>query len=115
MIDGFTYVVMKKILFILTFLLTCSYCWADARVDGFFGDSLVKDGFFAERSDIKKESPRPRFFISREERRLHPENAPSNSITIPRNVYRVSNRPAILPNGGMSDIWSVGVSQHQVP
>lgn len=83
---------------------------ADTKVDGFFPEETVRDGFFKNRPDIATKAETPKFFISREERRLHPDRAQSNKIVVPSNVVHVSSRPVILPNGTISDVWSVGVT-----
>ncbi len=102
---------MKYILFTLAIIFYLSPLTADTRVDGFFPESLVQKGYFADREESTPEkiTVRPKFFISREERRLHPDKAPSNSIQIPRHVVRVSNRPFISSNGAIGSIWASGI------
>jgi hypothetical protein len=58
--------------------------FADAKVDGFFKEDMVTHGMFEGDRHIEEmkadDSGRDTFFISREERRRHPERAVSNSI-----------------------------------
>ncbi|HMO18218.1 MAG TPA: hypothetical protein PKA63_08035 [Oligoflexia bacterium] len=67
---------------------TSSSVHADARVDGFFRDDLVREGFFGDNQEIREDKNdvrRPEsFFISREERRRNPNKAPSSSIKVER-------------------------------
>ena len=100
---------MKYLISITLILTNLSLVFADAKVDGFFPEKLVKEGFFNNKPDLATKSDTPRFFISREERRLNPNKAPSNNIVVPRQVFRVSSRPVILPNGSITDVWSAGL------
>ena len=98
-------------------LFASSSSFADAKVDGFFKESLVSGGFFEDRPDLNKASVDAKsepqtFFISREERKLHPEKAPSNNIHLPQQVFRVRSRSIGFPNGWTSNV--VGVDSYSV-
>jgi hypothetical protein len=65
-------------------VILVSPVFADAKVDGFFRQDMVTSGMFEGDRHIEEIQPdnsgRETFFISREERRRHPERAVSNSI-----------------------------------
>ena len=104
---------MKYILILLISILYLTPVSADASVDGFFRENLVREGFFKDKAGFAPEADtrteKHAFFISREERNLHPELAPSNNIKIPRRSVRVSNRPVVLSNGNITNIWTTGI------
>ena len=89
---------------------------ADAKVDGFFKESLVKEGYFPD-SQLQaqksiKES-RPSFFISREERRLNPDKAPSNNIVLPQHSIRLRTQSIGIPTRWGNQVYSSGVLINQ--
>ncbi len=102
---------MKYIFILLVSILYLTPACADTKVDGFFPEDFVSKGYFGDRPgfEASAQSTRPKFFISREERRLHPERAPSNNIYIPRNYVRVRNQPVIFSNGAIANVWSTGI------
>lgn len=89
--------------FCLTLLMSSNFVLADAKVDGFFRENLVTEGYF---SNEGKSAGTPAsleatndasFFISREERRLNPEKAPSNNIRIPQHRVRIRTQTLGYP------------------
>ncbi len=85
---------------------------ADAKVDGFFKEDLVKEGYFAETAspveNLNKNS-RPSFFITREERRANPAKAPSNNIEIPQHSIRMRSRTIGFPTSWGQSVYSSGI------
>ena len=96
-----------KFIIFLNLLLISQFALADAKVDGFFRESLVKGGFFENNPEISKSKEireKDTFFISREERRLNPEKAPSNSIKLPDHSIRMRTRSI-----GRPGLWGAPV------
>ena len=106
---------MKYFLIILTSILYVAPLSADAKVDGFFPEDKVREGYFKDKPGFENiaESKKDRFFITREERRLHPELAPSNNIKVPKRAVRVSSVPVVTTDGNITNIWTAGVVNKQ--
>lgn len=101
---------MKYILILLISILYLTPLSADTSVNGFFPENFVREGSFKDKPGFEPvSSTRQKFFITREERRLHPDQAPSNNIHIPRTYVRVRSQPVIFSNGAIANVWSTGV------
>jgi hypothetical protein len=96
-----------KFIIFLCLIFISQFVSADAKVDGFFRESLVKGGFFENNPEINKNKEtveKETFFISREERRLNPQKAPSNSIKLPDHSIRMRTRSI-----GQPGLWGAPV------
>ena len=104
-----------SIIFLLNFafiLIQPDSVVADAKVDGFFRENLVKEGYFARTSSLDenlKKTSRPSFFISREERRINPTKAPSNNIALPKHSIRLRSSTLGFPTPWGQSSYSSGI------
>ena len=109
----FWYIFMRYLLILLTSILYIAPLSADTKVDGFFPEDKVKEGYFKGKPGFENQEEastnKHRFFVTREERRLHPELAPSNNIVVPKRAVRVSSVPVVTSNGVITNVWTAGI------
>jgi hypothetical protein len=93
-------------------LVSGAVVYADAKVDGFFREDMVTRGMFEGHRHIEEIQPdhsrKETFFISREERRRHPERAVSNSIEPVPTSLRFRRYP-LLSYPFLPGAWIPGV------
>lgn len=93
-----------------------SFAYADAKVDGFFRENLISEGFFPKKdalgeNQVDQEAIKPeRFFISREERRINPDKAPSNNIKLPQDTIKVRTQTLGIPAPYGSRIYNSNIN-----